>query len=328
MKSEYFETMRKLKKQLIPEFSNILHKLRPQYSLLLDNEEFMVFYNKRIFSNAVLLRPYITKVFLSLDGSDEWIKHKLILALVEIVNISTYQSNIVMDSKDDRISENSNNHIISSIFSKLLVGEVVNESHYSDADKLFIFRTITKCLQDLYYGQYIDTNVLRFSNTSLSSSEVEDLYLKRCELLGGSLIQMCANFAINFNPNLKPISEELNKIAKCFGIAGQILNDIGDITSESRIYSTQKFSDIKNERLTIPIYYVNNYISGDYNKSNIIEALNKVTNVENLRRDIRRFIEPYIALIYSQLDIIRLNGYNTNELEQIIALLEKSRYIS
>lgn len=326
---EYFEKMRVLKAELMPEFSSILNRLKEKSPLLLTNSEFLMFYNKRIYSKSVLLRPYITKTFFSLDNSEHWQRHKLALALVEIVNISTYQSNIVLDSKDKLIGKNSNNFIISSIFSKLLVNDAIQHSEYSDSDKLFMYNTITECLEDLYYGQYLDTNILKFSNSELSKDlhKITTTYIERCRLLGGSLITMCANIAIHYNPNLTIIADELKSIAHYFGMAGQVLNDLGDLVAESRIYSTQKFSDIKNERLTLPIFIVNELIKCDYNKEALIKALNDKTIVSTLKQQISSQIQSYLVLIEEKLNIIKKKGYNICDLERIVNLLLKSRYI-
>lgn len=326
----YFKQMRGLKTELMYEFSSVLERLGTKYPLLSENAEFSMFYNKRIFNNTVLLRPFITKTFLSMDSSEIWKQHKSLLALVEFVNISTYQSNIVFDSKDEAIGDKSNNFIISSIFSKLLVSDTIQLSNYSDADKLFIFRTVTECLKDLYYGQYLDTNVLIFSNQELSNdfTKLNTAYIERCHLLGGSLITMCANIALHFNPNLKKIKDDLKMVAQYFGTAGQILNDIGDLVAENRTYSTQKFSDIKNERLTLPIYFTNELFKCYYDKESIIKSMGDLDKITQLKRKMfSEIIKPYIHLINERLDAIKDKGFDVSELLLVINLLSKSGYI-
>lgn len=192
--------MRNTKKDLISDFDSILEGFNKKYPLL--SKDFNYLYSKRIYGNSLALRPFLSKLIYELGDKSDWKVHSRLFALVEIINISTYQSNLAFDNKNGLNNElDKFNQIISSFFSTFIFFDEIIASQYSDNKRLKIIDATIKGLEGIYYGQYLDLNVLKFSNENLYNSfgDFEDKYLLRCKYLGSSLINLCINYCIIIN---------------------------------------------------------------------------------------------------------------------------------
>lgn len=322
--------MRKTKKDLISDFDSILKGFNTKYPL--SSKEFNHLYNRRIYGNSLLLRPFLSKLIYELGAKSDWKVHSRLFALVEIINISTYQSNLAFDNKNGIKNElDKFNQIISSFFSTFIFFDEIIISQYDDSKRIKIINATVKGLEEIYYGQYLDLNVLNFSNESLyhSFEAFEEKYKLRCQHLGSSLINLCINFCLILNDSkIDEIKNELIKFGTLFGLAGQILNDLGDITSKGRVYSTSRYSDIENERLTLPILFLMQ-IGGDTrpNKEHLIELCKNETAIAELVDKVKIYMSFYIVEINSLMEEMEKKGFQINDILFLSKLLEKSNFL-
>jgi len=296
-------------------------------------KDFEFFYNVRIRSNKLLLRPYLARVIYELSGRSDWQKHKELFALIEVLNISTYQSNLAFDNKNGITSELSkNNQFISSIFSNFsIINEVLSNKRYSKKIKHQIIEEISKSIEKTYYGQFIDINVLNFSETSCLYNEkkFKNIYEKRCYYLGGGLIRLCASIPIILlKPTINNIEDELYNFSDVFGIAGQILNDIGDFKSGGETYSLNQFSDINNERLTFPIRELaildkRNPIS----KRKLMQLALDDDTLNMLIDKVDNLLNSYRKNVFRIIQQIDKSNYNVQNLLLIANILKKSCFL-
>jgi hypothetical protein len=322
--------MRKTKKDLISDFDSILQGFNKKYPL--SSKEFNHLYNKRIYGNSLLLRPFLSKLIYELGAKSDWKIHLRLFALVEVINISTYQSNLAFDNKNGIKNElDKFNQIISSFFSTFIFFDEIIISQYDDNKRLKIIDATVKGLEEIYYGQYLDLNVLNFSNESLYNSfeEFEEKYKLRCQHLGSSLINLCINYCLILNDSkIDEIKNELVRFGTLFGLAGQILNDLGDITSKGRVYSTNRYSDIENERLTLPILFLMQ-IGGDKrpSKEHLVELCKNDTAIAELIDKVKSYLTYYINEINGLMEAMDAKGFNINEIQFLSNMLEKSNFL-
>lgn len=325
--SEYFSEMRVVSLAVKPRIQDIVRSVRENYPEM--DVDFRYYYQKRVLSNKLLLRPYIFKVFLDLYGI-QWERHIVMAAVIEVVNISTYQSNLAFDNKDGvRASRDKNNQFISSFLSTMKVIEAISDStNYNFSQKNRIIKCIRDSLEKIYYGQYIDMNVLTFRNLFLLNSETQfrESYTTRCALIGASLVEMIATIAsIIANKSDDKIYPLLMSFSYYFGLAGQIVNDIGDMIETGKTYS-KKYSDIYNEKLTYPIREAILRVNS-LEFSTIIAFVESKENLTEIKNKALEYIMPYIELINSDLMSLSSQGLDCSRLKDICCLLTQSRYI-
>ena len=329
--AEYFQKMRNTKKDLIDDFDSMLKRFNKRFPLSI--KEFNHLYSKRIYGNSLLLRPFLSRLVYELGGKKDWKIHSRLFALIEIINISTYQSNLAFDNKNGICNEQDKfNQIISSFFSTFMFFDEVVISQYEDVQRLKFIDVTVKALEEIYYGQFIDLNILDFSNlVSIKSfAKFEENYKLRCKYLGSSLINLCINYCLILNDSkIAEIKGELLRFGTLFGIAGQILNDLGDLTSKGRIYSTNRYSDIDNERLTLPILLLM-HIGGDKKpiKKHLVKLCKKKSVMIELINQVRSYLKEYIDEINDIFIIIESKGFNVNEIKFLSKQLEKSIFLT
>ncbi|WP_053444112.1 polyprenyl synthetase family protein [Porphyromonas gingivalis] len=325
--SEYFAEMRMVSVAVKPHILDIVGSMKKDYPEM--DVDFNYYYEKRILSKKLLLRPYVFKIFLELYGI-EWREHVLMAAIVEIVNISTYQANLSFDNKEGiNTSRNKNNQFISSFFSTMKVIESISTcSNYDSEQKYKILECIRESLEKIYYGQYIDMNVLTFGNLFLLNSEshFRESYLTRCALIGASLVEMIATIvAIIANKSDDKIFSFLKSFSYHFGLAGQVVNDIGDMIGAGKSYS-DKYTDIYNGKLTYPIRELILGVNS-LEFSTIIAFLESKGEMTRIKAKTLEYIIPHIKRIEKELMHLSYLGIDCSQLKALSRILTQSKYI-
>jgi len=267
-----------------------------------------------------------------LGEKSDWKIHSRLFALVEVINISTYQSNLAFDNKNGIKNElDKFNQIISAFFSTFIFFDEIITSQYDDNKRIKIIDATVKGLEEIYYGQYLDLNILNFYNDELLNSydDFENSYTLRCQYLGSSLINLCVNYCLILNDSrIDEIKDELLRFGMLFGLAGQVLNDLGDITSKGRVYSANRYSDIENGRLTMPIFFLMQ-IGGEYkpNKQRLLDLCKNDAIIDELITKIKLFLSKYIDEINTLMSTMESKGFKVSELLFMSNMLEKSNFL-
>ncbi|MGH7799558.1 MAG: polyprenyl synthetase family protein [Thermodesulfobacteriota bacterium] len=228
-----------------------------------------VFVQRRIKRRAALLRPYLLRLAYEIAGGKEWSEIIPACAAVEILNISTYQSNLAFDNKSGILSsESKNNQFMASMVSldisiKAILG--MEES----VDPIVLNRIIGLIHQansDIYIGQAQDLKTLNISSINLAMpfDDYMGLYLNRCQKIGGSLVKLCFEVGGILGGASEKILAILNDIGSEFGTYGQIVNDIADlvppgIKGAGKKYLSDHYSDVKAGKITYPIFFLLKY---------------------------------------------------------------------
>ena len=323
--------MRETSSVIRPELLRYVELVENQYPLL--KSDFQVLYLKRTRSKRPLLRPFLARSVYELSNKTDWQNYKKVFAIVEAINISTYQSNLSFDSKNNIKSEKKrNNQYISSLHTLLLSNKfVMNDEDLSSSIKSQIINKIGAALEALYYGQYLDINVMTFKNKSmiLNYDEFYKTYINRCKFIGSSLIEFSSDIAVILaGSSLSNILHFLSSFSTNLGIAGQIVNDLGDLTSNGKSYADEKFSDIKNGRLTYPIKQLAQQQSSNISKHLLLSLVKDKKAMNRVIKNTKEILVPYNENIRIAIKNIRSEGYNVSTLEWIGNLINKSRFLS
>ncbi|MBU1129368.1 MAG: polyprenyl synthetase family protein, partial [Nanoarchaeota archaeon] len=192
-------------------------------------------------------------------------------AAIEILNVSTYTINRIFDEKGGFWNKNRiNNNIISGIIQREIANELILESKKLVNYDTFIriqklFNEINKAT---YFGQYIDLNILRIKKKLPKFDVYFKNYGQRCYNFGGKFYEIILQIGgLLANGNEKQIFA-LKEFGKLFGTSLQMVNDIGDFVpaekkpyEEAFKYYQDQYGDLRQGKLTLPIYYMIKYSS-------------------------------------------------------------------
>ncbi len=256
-KKKHFQRLRETSEIVWPVIEKVVSNLLTQKKCQALRPHMEVFLQKR--RGQLLLRPYLCRMAYDLAGGKNWHKKTNIFAATELLNISTYQSNLCFDNKYQWETErDSANQYISSMISLSLAIRLIESQPGVDHNaKNAAISLLTEVNGDVYLGQFIDLNqlTLRNVNNFIKAGERRFLndYLWRCRLIGGSMFMVTCIGALIADPEWTPLPI-LQKYLSALGVAGQILNDLADyIPNANRPYASQ-YGDVRMGRLTYPTF--------------------------------------------------------------------------
>ena len=292
------------------------------------------FYKKR--KNKSYQRPFFFKYILQILVKKNYLDEELINLIgsyIEILNISTYLSNHSFDEKNSINSKfKSNNQVIASMLlrdylDRKIISLAKNNLIATDEALNFI-KVIADINYNIYCGQHIDMNELTIDKYNRFKNEKEYLqrYEERCYLITGIFQEKIVEVATVFSKNTEH-KDTLLKFAKYLGIGIQIVNDIGDFILEiDGAIDTHKdhqdyFADLRNDKLTLPIYYA---IGNQKLKNDILKIAKEDTYGFTLYQNIAETM--YKEGIFNKSKKIALEYYKLadNELKKLPDSKEKS----
>ena len=244
------------------------------------------FASKRLNAGSLLLKPLLVRLSYEVIGGIDWDKISPVCAAAELINISSYQSNLSFDGKLDISSrQKSNNQIIASFLSRELSFEIVNSIVCIIGERKV--QKVLRCLEEsnkqIYIGQFIDLNVLTRDTYDISNNFDDYLseYIRRCEKLSGIFSEQCSIIGGILAGAKKNDLISLASFGRNFGIGLHIVNDIGDFVVPHRNNGKQFascsydcFSDIINGKITLPIFYTLCY-GKDHQRDNLLKIIYK-----------------------------------------------------
>ena len=232
-----------------------------------------VFLAKR--RNKPLLRPYLTRLAYEAVGGSDWRSIAHVLAASELLNISTYQSNMCFDEKNaDWQNTSASNQFIAAMISLSLAFHAIDaQPDLTQRQKAAAMAILAHSNEEVYVGQFLDINrlSLRSVRTYLEQLDVEFLkdYVHRCRLIGGSMITISLMGACAVDPDHAAIPI-LRRLFEAFGIGGQMLNDLADYIPAGERPYTAAYGDLLMGRLTYPTFI-------------LARASHGVTQIDNLK---------------------------------------------
>lgn len=258
---EYFRFVKETSQIVAPIIRNYLKPYEEADSELYKN---ILFFSKIRFSKP-LQKPALLRLSYELCGGNKFESIAPIAAAIELLNISSYQANSAFDNKLGILNKaQKDSQFIASMISRELSQKIINDLQFIDNNITNeIFNSISIINNNVYLAQHFDLNILITDNLEKylknEKTYLND-YFKRCYLGSGIFNgQICKIGALLANAD-NDQKKSLISFGENFGTALQILNDIGDFIPSgfdkkiNRDFQDQ-LSDIKNGRLTLPLYY-------------------------------------------------------------------------
>lgn len=286
------------------------HRTEPVFCEYNDSLDYM--FNKR-FDRDIWLRPYVCAMLfkqfgkLYNDDSQAIINPAVLpaLAVSEVFNISTYQSNIIFDDKIKNETISNVNQFISSFVSFNIAVQILQDIDAPKDKILECISILNDCNKKVYEGQFIDLNVLvaKQASTILSMPEDEylNLYFERCRKIGGTTVDTCASWA--FIVSGRDDKTELEKLRELFETWGQLMqmaNDLSDFTVFINQKDYIRYTDIRAGKITLPFYF----ILSSMTKDSALSFVDSMTSYddESLDAFFRKYLykdSPVIVKVFS-----------------------------
>jgi geranylgeranyl pyrophosphate synthase len=286
MKREcYFQKMRETSEAVNPFIIESIRTLENDlYELIKNLPPF-----KKRSEKTEKLRPFLLRLSYELNEGKSWRELIPIAAAVEMLNISTYFDNAVLDSKGNVTNES--DYIIAGRLLRNIATKIVRENYANE--------NLEKLIEDIdftiYTGQYSDLHNFYYDKVkNMAPEEFYKIYIGRCQKLTGKFL---SNVAFMGSILSGSSNEDIGLFGTNLGISVQIINDIGDFVPPERkrgidiekIYQDQ-YSDIKNGKITLPVFYALN--KQEFEKSYLVEV---ITGIRRSNVDLQRVTDILLS---------------------------------
>jgi|GEM_PF-4495933 len=206
-------------------------------------------------------RPALMRMTYELCGGKNWRDFENVAAALEMLNLSTYVLNYVLDDKGgEKPKQQRNNECMVAMMQRELAQGLVRK----DATKMTLeqYLAIDERLSEINrftsgVGQFLDGNTLR----EVQENHVE-AYIARCEGLTGRFMQYVAEIGGILAGSSEEEVHHLGEFGRNYGTIIQIINDLDDYLPEEgvgrsagKVYQDQ-YSDLRHGCLTFPAYLV------------------------------------------------------------------------
>lgn len=226
--------------------------------------ELMLFAGPRL--RRPLQKPALFRLTYEVCGGKDWERYIPVAAAFELLNISSYQANASFDSKLGTLTdEKKDAQFIAAMISRELAAKAVRECSDLSQDQIMgLEMSISTINHHIYQAQYLDLFVLTTLRLERYQDD-EDAFLK-------DYFSRCHHGSGVFNSGICSWAGKLASVDDCgvdslgafgdhFGTGLHLLNDLGDYAPSvepqpnPRDYQ-DRYSDFRNRRLTIVLYYL------------------------------------------------------------------------
>lgn len=319
LKEEYFKKMKETSNSIYKEMVSLIKKEYGEDKELL--KIILLLVEKR--QKKLLARPFIVRLGYELAQGKDWRKTIFPGVLMELENISTYQSNAAFDSKygvaHDDLSKS--NQVIAAFLTRNLIQKEI-ETTLSQREKAEIVREFSKIITEIdiydYVGQFKEINHLGIKNFNfdMDIKDYLDIYLKVKYLYGGKWIRdlLLSGILLSEAKHNLPL-EKVSKFGVFCGTPYTMVNDLSDfcISKVERGYKTSildQFKDVWNGRVTLPLFFaISKYSSAsEKEKLFLIECMNAKhkQNLTNMKKILKILLKSNaLNFSYSIINYLR-----------------------
>lgn len=214
-----------------------------------------------------LLKPTLFRLAYEACGGKEFETYLPFAAACEMLNISSYQANSSFDNKLGILSnEDKDGQVMAAMITRELAAQLV----YRLSDNMIgetKLKELANCISTsnlyIYKAQHYDLNVLSFSNRQMLGLYIQDreLFLRdynlRCYFGSGIFSGQVALAGAIAADTDETHRNTLKDFGEIYGTALHKINDLGDFLPGEERYGKlyqDFFCDIRNGRLTLPVY--------------------------------------------------------------------------
>lgn len=232
------------------------------------------------------LRPIVTRLSYEMAGGKNWQQIVPICAAMELQTMYLYLHNWIFDNKKSLwlgqlrdIRTKVNNVIIAAAIMRELMAQTIGNAKISHETKEVVEKEFSESISEICYGQYLDINLTinRFDEFK-SDEEFLKFYEYKSKILSGNAYRLSGRIgAILAGAGNDKISI-ISTISELLGVGIHVSNDLGDFAPPNqqnvafgKPYQDQ-LADIRENRLTLPIYYVLKY-GNPVEKENLLELV-------------------------------------------------------
>lgn len=232
------------------------------------------------------LRPVITRLSYEICGGKDWRKIANICAIMEIHNMYLYFHNWIFDNKNSiwigdlgNVRKKISDVIIAAAITREIFSDIIDESNIAPEKKLEIEKHFQKSIKETYYGQFLDINLTidRFKEFK-SEKDFLPSYELKSKIQSGSFYSLSGRIGAILAGASKNKEDIISEICELFGTGLHISNDLGDFAPplERKITFGKSYqdqlADIRENRLTLPVYYVLKY-GNEQEKENLLQLV-------------------------------------------------------
>jgi len=263
-RSEYLALLRETSEKVYPLMWKQVEGIRQIDAELYDAVMFLV--------SRKLAKPSLKATLFRLSyeacGGEDWENTIPGAAAFEFLNISSYQANAAFDTKLGVLSRSEKD-------SQFMAAMITREIAFHAASRLGerwgeqiaveVQAALSKSNRCIYVAQHYDLNLLNVRNLERYREELlfNQHYVERCRYGSGVFTAECARMGGLLAGAHADWLSALGGFGEEFGTALQMVNDIGDFVPPDRgLKVARDFqelgSDVRNGRLTAPLYYLLN----------------------------------------------------------------------
>jgi len=266
----------------------------------------LVYKDRQIQRGGDLMRPVNIRAAFEACGGENWHELGVIMGLAEYLNCVTYTENIVIDNKNGKMADGEerkkwviaiglqSRQASSWLYSELFRLKPIFDLSDFDIEKLLIL--FQNLVLQTTQGQFIDNFepklILNIENIDLPEAEFVEIYFKRSFLMSGifygNLAQIGGIFA-----RASPLKlQVLKEFGDTFATGLQAINDLADFVprmlkagtgTEKEYKDNDNCPDIRNQKMTLPIYYMLKNANHDDRDFILGLAGKSISLVDNLR---------------------------------------------
>lgn len=303
----------------------------------MNSEEFRtyLFRFQKARDTNTFLRPTVSWVTYLMLGGDKTKLSELSesLAVPEILNSSTYIFNSVLDKKLGWDTD-------ASVRQGIITGNLYRETAQMAVQNLEgilsheqvnkITGRINEINAAIYQGQYLDTEVLTIANKDKFSSleKFMEAYQQRNEGFSGSFYSFIPEFGGMLANAPAEALEQLANYGRIYGRALQIANDLGDVLIPANGTCDKpykdRFSDLKNGKLTLPIYLTLQHKNCDHD---LVQRISSDAYVSDNEREIDyKAFGKHLCDLGIYAEVRKLLNKHVKEIDKILDFFPKNEY--
>jgi len=261
-RSEYFAILKETSEKVYPFMKAQMDSVQHLHPELRDAVMFLV--------SRKLAKPSLKATLFRLSyeacGGNDWERIIPGAAAFEFLNISSYQANAAFDTKLGILSRSEKD-------SQFMASMITREIAFQAASQLVkrsgehvvleVQAALSESNRCIYLAQHYDLNLLNIRNLEKYREDAlfHQHYFERCRYGSGVFTAECARMGSRLAGARAEWSTALSGFGDGFGTALQMVNDIGDFVPPDKGSKVARDfqelgSDLRNGRLTAPVYYL------------------------------------------------------------------------